>query len=91
MRESPEGDPEELSMGLGGRRVGGGVGEGVPEKVFIGLVASTLTQRSSGRVCQEDKHRKGVPGRRNRGARTWADVSLSNWALEGTSRKDVLA
>lgn len=34
-------------MGLGGRRVGGGVGEGVSEKTFIDLVASTLTQGSS--------------------------------------------
>lgn len=34
-------------MGLGGRRVGGGVGEGLSEKAFIDLVASTLTQGSS--------------------------------------------
>lgn len=34
-------------MGLGGRRVGSGVGEGVSEKAFIDLVASTLTQGSS--------------------------------------------
>lgn len=91
MMESPEGDPEGLSMGLGGRGVAGGVGEGVPEKASIGLVASTLTRRSSGRVCREDKLRKSVPGRRNRGARTWADVNLPNWASEGTGRKDVLA
>lgn len=65
LRESTEGGPEGLSVGLGGMTVGG-VGEGVSEKVFPDSEASTLAQGGSGRVCQVDKCREGVSGRRNR-------------------------
>lgn len=81
-------------MGQGCRGVGGGVsGKGVSEKAFtdmaaLGSVTRTLRKSLSGGQKQE-----GYPWRKkqSRGAQTWADVSLSEWALEGTTGKAVLA
>ena len=53
------------SLGQGGRRAGQGGGEELSEKVFIDLLTSALTQGNSVRVCQVDKLREGILGKRN--------------------------